>query len=304
MADRRMISGEIWQDEFVGSQDFFGRILWVGIITTCADDQGRFPANMSIIRAKVFLYDDSVTCDSIRAGLMQFVEAGKLFLYTDDKGREIFQLVNWWRYQSPQWPQPSKYAAPKGWTDRVRYHGVGRQIITENWSANGGFIKSLPRGQGSGLPYTIEDEESRVEDGDDEGKGRQPTPAAAGGYRDDYSEAFDLYNKVTGFMAFTGSDPGGLQTKLNAVVKKYGTVEAAAEWCTNAYAESLKRKTKDGRFYSKNNLAWVDWAIVGEIPPEVVPAPPVKPNGKRELTPEEWQAEMDKQYPKFSARTA
>jgi len=41
MGNRRMISADIFEDEFTGQLNYFERLLWIGLFATVADDQGR-----------------------------------------------------------------------------------------------------------------------------------------------------------------------------------------------------------------------------------------------------------------------
>jgi len=124
MSNRRMISSDLYEDEFIGGLDIFSRYLWIGLITACADDQGRFLANPSVIRAKLFPFDDYRIAD-IEKALQVFAANGKLIIY-EVNGKRLAQIINWWNHQSPSWASPSKYPAPTKWVDRVKYHAAGK----------------------------------------------------------------------------------------------------------------------------------------------------------------------------------
>ena len=123
MAEKRVITSAIWQDEFFGSLDMVQRLLWVGLFSALADDQGRMIDNPIVIRSKVFPYDD-MDVSVIEKALRLFVEEGKIIRYTANKKKYI-QLINWWEHQQGQWAVPSKYPAPDGWNDRVRSYIKG-----------------------------------------------------------------------------------------------------------------------------------------------------------------------------------
>lgn len=130
MATRRMITSDIWDDEWFGELGFFEQALWIGLFSKCADDQGRMRDNAMLIRAAVFPYKDIDTTE-IDAALQMFSESGKIVRYSVN-GKEYIQLLHWWEHQRPQWASPSKYQPPVGWVDRVRTN-INREYIEINW---------------------------------------------------------------------------------------------------------------------------------------------------------------------------
>ena len=146
MVKRRMIHDCLWQSEGVASLTYRQRCLWIGLITT-ADDQGRAKAHPGIIRAAVFPFDD-ISQDEIAEDLAAIELIGMVLVYQVD-GKHYYQVVKWWDYQKPQWVGPSDHPAPDGWKDRLRYHGKGHRVITENWNTS---EKELPDDKGDLLP--------------------------------------------------------------------------------------------------------------------------------------------------------
>ena len=136
MANRRMISSSTWKDEFVGEMDFFQRCLWIGLFSSCADDQGRLLDNPILIRAELFPYDD-IQAEQIESGLAIFESHGKILRYII-KGKKYIQLLRWWENQNPRWASRSKFPPPDGWVDKVRTRENGK-YITENWDIDGGM---------------------------------------------------------------------------------------------------------------------------------------------------------------------
>lgn len=130
MANKRIIQSAIFEDEFFGELTFFERLLWIGMFTRCADDQGRMLDKPIIIRSQVFPYDD-IPASDIHDALDVFSKAGKIIRYSI-QGKSYIQIVKWFENQEPQWAMPSKYPPPDGWKDRIRatYKGVYR---AENW---------------------------------------------------------------------------------------------------------------------------------------------------------------------------
>lgn len=152
MANRRMIDSNLFEDDFVGSMDFFGRYLWIGLFSAVVDDQGRCPDNAAIIRARVFPFD-AVNDVQVEDVLARMAEDGKILRYQAG-AKKLIQIVHWWDYQQPSWASASKYTAPEGWIDRTKYHAKGNKIAMENWELAGGFcvLRSEPTmGEGSAL---------------------------------------------------------------------------------------------------------------------------------------------------------
>lgn len=138
MANKRMINGDTWEDEFFTSLSIFARLLWMGIITKLADDQGRLRDNAALIRSNIFPLDD-MPLNDIEEAIKLFSTDGRIVRYKKD-GKKLIQIVNWWKHQKPRWASASNYPAPDDWTDRYRYHGPENVIIENNWKSIGGYI--------------------------------------------------------------------------------------------------------------------------------------------------------------------
>ena len=133
----RMIHAAMWEDEFFTSMPQFDKLLWIGLITVCADDQGRFQDSAAMIRSKVFPVEDIPLTD-INAGIARFKKDGKTAHYIAGKHKCV-QIVNWWKHQKPQWAGKSIYPPCDGWVDRMRYHAAKNEIVNINWDQGGGF---------------------------------------------------------------------------------------------------------------------------------------------------------------------
>jgi DnaD/phage-associated family protein len=160
-----MISAELFEDDLIGTMAMINRLVWIGLITAVADDQGRMLDNTAIIRARVFPYDRDITDETIERCLAELADNVKVFRYQVGNKRMI-QIARWWRYQTPSWASPSKYPAPAGWVDRCKYHAAGNKIITANWDRPGGFSE-VPSGQPSRLSSVLS---SGINEGEGEGE--------------------------------------------------------------------------------------------------------------------------------------
>lgn len=156
----RNIAPEIFSDEFFGTLPMAHRVLWIGLLTNIADDQGRMLDNPALIRSLIFPYDADVTVAIVEKALSLFAKTHKIVRYkagTNGSGRQLIQITNWWRYQkSAQWAAKSSYPAPAKWADRIRIHvaGGGNQPYTFNWDIEGGFIASTKGLRSSFKGYT------------------------------------------------------------------------------------------------------------------------------------------------------
>lgn len=167
MANRRMISSDLFEDDFITTLSYFERLLWIGLITSVADDQGRMMDNPALIRARVFLLD-SVQDSEVETALQKLSGARKIDRYVSGN-KHLIQIVNWWKYQTPAWASASKYPAPDKWTDRAKYHTTGNKIVISNWDKTGGYVA----GYVAGLDRPIEEGDDK---GKDEGEGKDPPP--------------------------------------------------------------------------------------------------------------------------------
>jgi hypothetical protein len=198
MPNKRMINGYVWEDEFFYVLSIFNRLLWIGVLTACADDQGRFMDNAALIRSKVFPMDD-IPLSQIEDGIKVFASEGKIIRYTEKK-KKCAQIVNWWKHQTPRWAGESTLPAPKGWTDRWRYHGTGGTqggtIKTMNWDKAGGFAENYILSNIVSNTKPKDDVNDDVND-DDDGEG-EFSPALR--------ELITAYQDSTGILAAPDED--------------------------------------------------------------------------------------------------
>jgi len=139
MANKRMITGDFFEDDYFGQLDRDIRLLWLGLITSAADDQGRIFNSAALLRSKIFLYDTDINDDFITKSINKLADDGKIVCYVKNN-KPLIQIVKWWVYQSPSWASPSKFPAPENWIDRAKYHTTGNKVSIINWDKQGGYI--------------------------------------------------------------------------------------------------------------------------------------------------------------------
>jgi hypothetical protein len=276
MASRRMIASDIFEDDFVGFLNFFGRLVWIGMIVVCADDQGRLFDNSPLIRAKTFPFDKSITDDKVDEVLAKAAKEGKIVRY-EAAGKLLLQVVRWWDYQQPAWASGSKYPAPEGWMDRVRCHVKGNYTYKLNWEEPGGFIEGyqgdVNNNQRSGL-------RSALRSGIDEGEGENEfkgestsSSAAAAKVPKNPMEASNnpdilLYKKITDM--FPGEDRYKTiveNIELIRVLHEFPNEGAMEQYLAPFWLAWKAGKRQDGESFDPFSLAWlVEWSVGGRIP--------------------------------------
>jgi DnaD/phage-associated family protein len=127
MAERRAIKSAIWDDTWFGRLSSFQMVVWIGLFSKCADDQGRFQNDPALIRSKLFPFQD-VLISEVSEVIKSF--DGHLFLYT--KGEPMAQIIRWWENQPMQYAVPSNYPPPDEWIDCYRTTYKSKSIVY-NW---------------------------------------------------------------------------------------------------------------------------------------------------------------------------
>jgi len=125
-----MLDSAIWQNEKFASLPAMGRLLSVGMINN-ADDQGRGKAHPAHLRSMIFPYDD-ISLSDVSEWLALIAQNETVLVYTVG-GKDYYQVVNWWAYQSHQYAMPSQHPKPPGWSDRIRKTFTKGVIVTCNW---------------------------------------------------------------------------------------------------------------------------------------------------------------------------
>ncbi len=132
---RRMLDSTILQNEKFASMPVMARMLVVGMVVT-ADDQGRGKAHPVFLRSQIFPYEDVPQVD-IEQWLALAAKNETVLIYSVD-GKDYYQFVNWWTYQSHQYAMPSQFPKPPGWSDRIRKSITKGHIVTCNWITSDG----------------------------------------------------------------------------------------------------------------------------------------------------------------------
>ena len=251
MANKRMINGDTFEDEFFTTLSIFDRLLWIGCITKLADDQGRFRDNAALIRSNLFPMDD-IPLNNIEKAIQLFSIDGRILRYEKD-GKKLVQIVNWWKHQKPRWASHSNYPAPDGWIDRYRYHGAENVIIESNWKTSGGYIADSIA---DSILCEDEDEDDIKDDNENKDEDENsPVSLLFGAFvtgiqRQPYSNEMDSWTKDLSIMASEGVQPEDIK---QAFIELDGRYSITSPKSIKTAAITCKKKRLNPKTGNKNN---------------------------------------------------
>jgi len=281
----RHIDPHTWQDEFFGAQlSITERLIWLGLIASVADDQGRLLDNPALLRSLIFPFDDGISLETITAALEKLVSAGKVFRY-QAQGKSLLQITNWWKYQSSaSWMSPSKYPPPDGWQDFYRYHAAGKTLITSpNWKHRAAGSISPANQLPNSLPNDDVNEDEDINENDeqqDELPDKQDlTPPAATAVSKNHQSRHQPVSKAPDSSARqelcqilqTAELPAGWEAAIaifSGLRQAHGDGTQQAAQIVLSHWTKTRRK-KGSSTYSKFNPGWLDWLVAylaGEKP--------------------------------------
>jgi len=111
MADHRTIDAELWTDRKLRRLPLQARYLYAALISTYADDEGRFVADVEDMQERLFTRSDAVSVEQVQDWLEALVGAGVVLLYVnEDKSAEDTYgfLMGWFKRQV----LPKRYRTP------------------------------------------------------------------------------------------------------------------------------------------------------------------------------------------------
>ncbi len=265
----RKIAPELWRDDFIIGLNHMERLLWVGLIVTLADDQGRLLNNPRIIRLDIFP-DEKITARQIEKSLEKFSQAKRICIYkAGDKS--LIQIINWWKYQSSaSWMGKSQYPPPERWHDLFRFHGSGRKIETSpNWDSKvAGFLPSDYLEPTYPLPSHDSDvngnDDSEVNDDSEKEEGvKKETKTVKLASAASSISTLEIYKKVTELDAFPSGHEKAIIT-LERIISHFDNVEDCIAYLKQVIIWWCNQPRKNGSGnYSLLNPGWIDRALVG-----------------------------------------
>ena len=233
MPSRRMIDPCFWMSETMASLTMQQRLLFIGLFSN-ADDQGRLRAHPSLIRSMVFPYED-VPIEDIQRDLGALKGIHSIYVYAADD-KPYLQIVNWWKYQSPQWAYPSDIPPPDGWHDRLRYRRDDK-IHTGNWPTKehpevlaNDLAKDLAKddGQGDSWADSIRVSTSVSGSGSEDVPTGADAPPPIPNTFQEWEDALNTYSNHPALLKrmidiyYPGLDPPPTYGEIGAIAKKMG----------------------------------------------------------------------------------
>lgn len=112
MPKARNVDPTFWDDPDVARLSRDERLLLIGMIANCADDEGRLLADPGYLRKRVFGYDDDLSREDVGAWRDAIVtKCRNVKLYEAD-GQQYIYFPNWATYQNIRYVISSKLPAP------------------------------------------------------------------------------------------------------------------------------------------------------------------------------------------------
>jgi len=106
MPRKRMIDPEYWSDEEIGKWSFQARLFYIGL-WNFADDEGRFKAHPSLLKAQIFPYDRKIDLIKLKKEV-----STKIQWYEVNSNQYGF-IRNFLKYQRIDKPSESKLPKPQ-----------------------------------------------------------------------------------------------------------------------------------------------------------------------------------------------
>lgn len=114
MPKHRTVVPDFWDDPDVGKLSRDERLMFLGMVTRLADDEGRFLADPGYIRKELFGYDPDMSVEQVAAMRNRLVAAFPrsiiLYIYCN---QEYIAFANWKRHQTIKYIIISKLPDPR-----------------------------------------------------------------------------------------------------------------------------------------------------------------------------------------------
>lgn len=254
MAEFRNIHTRIWKDTWFSELATDEKLLFIYLFS----NERASVCGMYELPLKYIVFETGITADRVSEILDRFSADGKVFY---ENG--IVWVVNLKRYNDSGDSVKVRVRVMKD-LDNIPDCSL-KQRYYEHEKIPYPEMKILyPKND-----YETDTEMRRRRDGDADGypisSSPDPSPVLPA------DAAVRVYNSVTGYFAIPGDSKDSLP-KLDGLLEKHRRDEQKTiDYCKPYFTAWCGRRTRDGRFYSKTSMGWLDWALAGEIPPETPP---------------------------------
>ena len=96
MANRRMLTSDLFMDDVFIHLTDIARLIWIGLVVIVADDQGRMQDNHLLIKSQVFPADNKTPAVVAKA-LECLIEHGLVVRY-QKQGKNLLLLLILWSH--------------------------------------------------------------------------------------------------------------------------------------------------------------------------------------------------------------
>jgi hypothetical protein len=257
MARGRFISKEITIDKKVNSLSSPWSMLAFTWLLTHADGNGRTHGDPSVVRSIIFPRQSSVTIDDVEGYIREWDEIG---------------LINWYQVGDEyyiEFPNFGKHQIG------LRPEKEGKSFIPanpENISHTPEVPGKNPESSGQ-IPEVPEKKAVEVEEKLREVNGMEEECTT--GYAPQFFNTGwhdRIFINATNMTGIPRGDAPKVYEALDAMRSKFTTEAEMVAYLKPYFEGWTKKKTKDGRYFSKSNCAWLyDWALAGDA--ITVPAP-------------------------------
>lgn len=237
MANARMITNEITADKKINQlSDDTSRLAFTWYITF-ADCEGRAHGDPAIVRSKLFPRRQDVTIDQMESYIREWAMLRLVYWYEVD-GDLWITFVNFEKNQ------------PGLRKDREAKSRIPAYVEPEELRQYSGLLPEQ-------VPVKLKEIKLK----------ESVTATASDASLSPETAILKVLSGVTGMIALPGGQEAYAE-KIYQFFLRHKQVQATVDFLLPYYTAWCSRKTKDGRPYAKTGMAWLDWAMVGEIPEE------------------------------------
>jgi hypothetical protein len=221
-------------DDFNAMPNDFTRVVWM-MLMLIVDSEGRGIGNYSWIKSKMFPMREDVTNDQIKESF-EWLANKEMIIFYDIENRRYFYIPTFKDYQTGTAKEGKSYLPAPPITTNTN------SVVTPE------LVQSSSNDT---VLYCIESELHCIEE---ETISKIPTER----------NVERIFTEVTGMVSIPNNERrGGYVEAIMQMLQSYGRDETYKRM-KSAWDTWVDKVGKNGKSYSKTNLAWIDFAIAGE----------------------------------------